>query len=223
MLIVEDVLLLLLDDQRGTVSGAGTVEYTLAGAVLMDLALADRARIEPSTSAWRSSKVHAVPGAPMGDALLDEALATLAEKPRTAYEVVYKLGNGLQKQVADRLVERGLVRREQKRVLGLFRETRWPAADARHETELRRVLERVLVHDEDPDPRTGAIIAVLAASYQVHQVLRFPGSSWTAVEKRAQAISKGEWAAEAVRTAIVAMMASITAVTTGGAATAATS
>ncbi|MFC5823499.1 GPP34 family phosphoprotein [Nonomuraea insulae] len=37
----------------------------------------------------------------------------------------------------DRLVERGLIRRESKRVLGVFRMTTLPAADTRHEAELR--------------------------------------------------------------------------------------
>lgn len=64
----------------------------------------------------------------------------------------------------DRLVERGFIRRESKRMLGVFRTTRLPTDDMRHESELRRRVCAVLERGESPDTRTAAVIALLSAS-----------------------------------------------------------
>lgn len=213
-LIVEDLLLLLLDDEKGYIAGEGMLYYPLGGAVLIELALEGHVRFEPAERAFATSKVHAVEGPAPTDPMLAEAYAIVVKKPRTAQELLIMIGTKLRVPVADRLVERGLVRRDTKKVLGLFRSTTWPAADARHETELRELIEGVLVEGRDPDSRTGAVIALLAASGQMHQVLQYPEVSRTALEKRAGAIIEGNWAAEAVKAAITATNAAIAAVTT---------
>ncbi|SDC94675.1 GOLPH3/VPS74 family protein [Glycomyces harbinensis] len=214
-LIVEDLLLLLLDDEKGYIAGEGTLYYPLGGAVLIELALDGHVRFEPAQRKFAAAKVHAVEGRPPSDPMLAEAYEVVAKKPRTAQELLILIGTKLRVPVADRLVERGLVRRNTKKVLGLFRSTSWPAADVRHEAELREQIEAVLVEGRDPDPRTGAVIALLAASGQMQQVLEYPELSWTALGKRADAIIEGNWAAEAVKDAIVATNAAIVAVTTG--------
>ncbi|GAA2309527.1 hypothetical protein GCM10009853_078760 [Glycomyces scopariae] len=214
MLIVEDLLLLLLDDEKGYIAGEGTLYYPLGGAVLMDLALAGDVRFEERQSAWSTAKVHAVEGAAPQDPLLADAYAAIAPKPRAVQDLLVRIGTKLRETVADRLVDKGLVRRDTKKVLGLFRSTTWPAADARHEGELRERLKAVLVGGEEPDPRTGAIIALLAASGSMHQVLKYDELKWTALEERAGEIVAGQWAAEAVRNAIAATNAAIAAVAT---------
>ncbi|THV30019.1 GOLPH3/VPS74 family protein [Glycomyces paridis] len=210
-LIVEDLLLLLLDDEKGHIAGEGTLYYALGGAVLLELALTERVRVEAKKSAFGSSLIHAVGSAPPADPVLAEAFGKIREKPRTAQYLVTTLGSHLRTRIADRLVERGLVRRDTKKVLGLFRSTTWPAEDTRHEDELRERIRAVLVDGEDPDPRTGAVIALLSASGQMPVVLRYPGVSASAVAKRVKAVSEGLWAAEAVKDAIVATNAAIAA------------
>ncbi|MCD0447243.1 GPP34 family phosphoprotein [Glycomyces sp. A-F 0318] len=213
-LIVEDLLLLLLDDEKGHIAGEGTLYYPLGGAVLIELAIEGHVRFEPAKRAFGSAKVHAAEGPAPGDPMLAEAHALIAEKPRTAQELLILIGTKLRVPVADRLVEKGLVRRNTKKVLGLFRSTTWPAADARHEAGLRERMKAVLVGGEAPDPRTGAVIALLAASGQMHLVLKYEEISWTALERRADAVVEGRWAAEAVKDAINATNAAIAAVTT---------
>ncbi|PWD49432.1 GPP34 family phosphoprotein [Serinibacter arcticus] len=210
MLIAEDVMLLLLDDATGSVAGSSAVHYTLGGAVLVELALAERVWIEPSGSAWRTARVHPVPGAPpLADPLLQGALGIVAEKPRSAQDLVNRLGKGLREHVAERLVNRGLVRRETTNVLGLFPSTRWPAQDARHEQELRGTLELVLARGAVPDARTGAVVALLSAADQAHRVLGYPGIAPRDVKARAKVIAEGDWAAKAVKDAVAAMNAAV--------------
>ncbi|WP_030144355.1 GPP34 family phosphoprotein [Glycomyces sp. NRRL B-16210] len=213
-LVVEDLLLLLLDDEKGHIAGEGTLYYTLGGAVLLELALTGRVRVEPKKSAFGSSTIQSVGSIPPTDPILADAFTVVAKKPRTAQTFILMLGPSLRTKVTDRLVERGLVRRNTKKVLGLFRSTTWPAEDTRHEAELRERIRAILVDGAEPDPRTGAIIALLDASGQMPLVLKFPGVPAREIAKRVKTVSEGVWAAEAVKNAILATNAAITAATT---------
>jgi hypothetical protein len=49
-LIAEDLLLLLFDPRSGTIAGEGTLFYTLAGAVLADLAAGGHIEVDEDTT-----------------------------------------------------------------------------------------------------------------------------------------------------------------------------
>ncbi|GAA1689755.1 hypothetical protein GCM10009830_41660 [Glycomyces endophyticus] len=223
MLIVEDLLLLLLDDEKGHIAGEGTLYYPLGGAVLMDLALAGNVRFEEKQKLFGTAKVHAVDDAAPEDPLLADAYAVIAPKPRSVQELLVMIGATLRGRVADRLVEQGLVRRDEKKFLGLFRSTTWPAADTAHEREVREGIEAVLVRGAEPDARTGALIALLAAGGSMHQVLHYDELKWSELELRANEIVQGQWAAEAVRNAILATNAAVAAAATAAVVTTVTS
>ncbi|MDF1606384.1 GPP34 family phosphoprotein [Nocardioides sp. YIM 152315] len=219
MLIAEDLLLLVLDDDKGTLTTAHP-QPALGGALLVELALTDAVHVEEKTSVWRSAKVQAVPGARPDDDVLGTAYDAVAERPRTAQDLVDRLGKGLKDRLAERLVDRGLLEREEGRVLGLFPRTRWPAADSTHEQQLRSSLSAALVQGLTPDERTGALVALLHAIDKAHKVVdrdRLPARE---VRKRAKSIAEGEWAAKAVRDAINASTAAVAAMTASTAAAA---
>ncbi len=169
-LIAEDLLLLLLDDAKGTLAASDKVQPLLGGALLLELALAGRVGVAERTSRWNSAKV-AVTGTPPGEPLLDEAMARVAEKPRTAQDLVNRLGKGTRDVLLDRLAARGLVERRDGKVLGLFPHTTWPARDARHEESVRALLQGALVQGLTPDARTSALVALLAAIDHAHKVV----------------------------------------------------
>lgn len=212
-LIAEDVLLLLLDDESGKIAGATTLDAVLGGALLIELALDGLVAVTVPERRWASARVRVSGPALPAEPILRDALRIVREKERRAQDLVPKLGKGRKAELLDRLVQRGLVRREEDRVLGLFPRTRWPAADSRHEQELRGRLHAVLVDGADPDPRTAAVVAVLKAADQVHTVVTAPGVSKREIKRRAEAVAEGAWAATAVREAIqAATTAMITAV-----------
>ncbi|WP_229068178.1 GPP34 family phosphoprotein [Actinoplanes sp. DH11] len=214
MLLVEDLALLLLDDETGVPAGAGTLSYTLGGAVLVDLALRGRIESDDEGRSWLTDpKVHATGTEPLGDPLLQEAFERVSRKPRSAQTLLIEIGSRLWNPVTERLIERGLIRRETKRVLGLFRSTRLPAADAEHEQELRRKIRAVLVDGAEPDARTAALTALLSASGAL-PALR-PQLAWSSdVAKRAKQLESGNWGAAAVSTAVTRTAAAIAASST---------
>ena len=215
-LVAEDLLLLLLDDESGAL-GTSHVQPALGGALLVELALAGAVEVEERTGAWRTAKVLAVEGAAPGDPLLHDAYETVAQKPRTAQDLVDRLGKGAKDQLAERLVGRGILRRDETRVLGLFPRTRWPAVDSTHEDEVRRALTATLVQGAEPDQRTGALVALLSALDKAHRVVDHEGLPSREVRRRAKQLADGDWAAKAVRDAISASTAAIGAVAAGGA------
>lgn len=210
MLVAEDLLLLLLDDAKGTAQSS-FMQPALGGALLVELAMDGCVDVGPG-SRWRPARVAGVVGASMpADPVLAHARTLVEEKPRTAQSLVNRLGDDLQRTLADRLVERGILERRDSRVLGLFPRHRWPTIDASHEDEVRRSLAAALVAGQDPDQRTAALIALLSAVDRVHQTVEHDGLKARDVKRRAKEIAEGNWAAKGVRDAVAAATAATTA------------
>lgn len=210
-LIAEDLFLLLLDDVKGSVSAWGSTDTVLGGAVLAELAVAGLVTLDERKTRWRTAKVHGSESAPADlDPVLADALALITEKDRAASTLVDKIGKGLQKRLATRLADRGILERKDDKLLGLFPRTRWPATDTTHEAEVRRAVTACLVDGAQPDPRTGALIALLAAIDQAHSAVT-PETSMKKkqLEQRAKEIAEGQWAAKAVKDAVDAATAAM--------------
>ena len=224
-LIAEDLLLLLLDDDTGTVQGSVELTPLLGGALLAELALMDAVRIGEKKGIWVPAKVQIAmadaPDLPPRDPLLAEAFQLVHEKDRSAQDLVGRLGKGVRDKLTTRLVEAGILERKESRILGIFPRTTWPAADRSHEEALRRDLTAVLVEGTEPDPRLGTIVALLVAAGRAHKTVPHPGVTDRDVKARAKAVAEGNWAAKAVKDAIdavaAATMAAVTAAATAAA------
>lgn len=215
----EDLLLLLLDDESGKLSGTTSPGTALGGALLVELALGGAVVVEEKRRAWHSAKVSPVTGVEVSDPMLVAALATVAEKPRTAQDLVGRLGKDALPRLADALVARGILERREDRLLGIFPRRRWPAVDSSHETQVRQRLADILVRGLTPDERTGALIALLSALDRAPAAVESDGLSKREIRKRAKEIAQGNWAAAAVRDALnAASAATIAAMSAAGAA-----
>jgi hypothetical protein len=207
VLIAEDVLLLALDDEKG--KPVPTVEPLLGGALLAELALMGVVAIPPKEG-WTEPKVVLLAPTDMTDPVLAAARDVVAAKPRRAADLVTRLGRGQAGPLADRLAARGMVRREQTHVLGLFPSTRWPAADLAYENALRAHLAAVLAGQSDVDARSATVIALLHGAGAVGRLV-VAGMSAREVRERAKRIAEGDRVAQAVRAVIVAANAAVVA------------
>ena len=211
MLIPEDLLLLLLDDESGRLRHGTYLDTAVGGALLAELALAQHVEVVKGSGVWARAKVVPTGSGEPEDDVLAEALATVRHKERSAQDLVGRLGRGRRAQLLDRLEQRGILRREDDRVLGLFPRKRWPAVDSSHEDDVRRQLGDAVVRGATPTERTAALVALLSAMGVAHQVVDREGLSGGEVRKRAKAIAEGDWAAKAVKDAIAAVQAAIAA------------
>jgi hypothetical protein len=211
MLIAEDLLLLLYDDQTGKpIAGSPGLDYSLAGAVLIELTLQGRLDITGQGTGEKPGRLKVVNGAPTGDPILDERLSYVLNKPgKKPKDQIGALSKRLRDQLLVRLAERGVLEQEEGRVLGLFPVTRWPARDARHEAEVRAQLHSVLTQGMAPDQRTGALIALLSTLNVVPKVVT-DAVDKRALKQRAKEIAESDWAADAVKRAVAEMQAAVT-------------
>ncbi|WP_242583798.1 GPP34 family phosphoprotein [Streptomyces sp. MST-110588] len=208
--LCEELMLLSLDDATGVAKERQKTEHAIAGAVLVELALAGRVEIIGE----KAPKVFVRGRSPMGIPVLDAALAeiTARVRPRKAQEWVSHLSKDAAVATRQSLLDRGLVREERKKVLGLFPVERFPEADGSVEVEMRARLTRVVLEGAEPDARTAAL-AVLVQGAGLHKIA-FPGADATvlkAADARMREIAEARWAQEAVRKALTGAQAALTA------------
>lgn len=207
--LAEDLTLLLLDDDSGRPIVDNTSrDRAVTGAVLLDLVSAGRVSPAGTDDDAKEGTLLVRDSSPTGDAVLDHALARLADKPVKPQRAVELLVKGTRDAVLDRLVERGLLRRESSTVLGIFRIKSWPAADQEHEAQVRARIDAVLRQGESPDPHTGGLIALVHAIGALKKVL---GEDSPELRSRAKEIANANWASQAVRQAIQTVYAAVTA------------
>ncbi|WP_323095336.1 GOLPH3/VPS74 family protein [Intrasporangium sp. YIM S08009] len=215
MLIAEDLLLLLTDDDTGRLVASGTLtDIALGGALLVELALAHRVEVEGTAGRHRHDRLVVRDRTPTGDDVLDAALATVSrEEGKKPQSALTALSKGTRARLYERLVDAGVLRAANGRVLGVIPTHRWPSQDVRHETDVQGELVVSLRRGTATDARTGALIALLSALGAVPKVVDpvEVGVSRRELKERAARIAEGDWAAEAVRAAISSLMAAIVA------------
>ena len=159
----EEILLLMLDDEgvflpvRG-----GAMEYVLAGAVLMDLAFANRIDTD-------LEQLVSLDSTPTGNPMLDLVLARITNAGETKdtkgwiETLAGRETTEIRQQALDSLIERGILESQDKKFLWVFRSRRYPTIDGRVEREVKLRIEDVLLSDDTPDPRDIAMICLVDA------------------------------------------------------------
>jgi len=157
----EEVVLLTLDEAGRPLGRQGLAAgLALAGAVMMELALAGRVDTDRHA-------LHRVSDTPTGVPVLDLALTMLPEAPdsRGALMLLAREEAALRGAVLSGLEARGLLRREEGRVLLLFPSRRWVKAEARPEpAEALARLHRAIEGGHIPDPREALLVALARAA-----------------------------------------------------------
>ena len=154
MLLAEELLLLSLDPEKGTVvnSARAQVKVGLAGALIADLALAGQIELR--------DRRFVPAGAPPEDPLLRDVRTALSEPKGRSKAQLRRLDRavgGVWDRVAARLVDGRLVTREPG---GLFRSERLRPSDARARAQLLERMRAAAAGDGQLDPRTAVVLAL---------------------------------------------------------------
>ncbi|GAB3491899.1 GOLPH3/VPS74 family protein [Amycolatopsis cihanbeyliensis] len=210
MLIAEDLLLLVFEDDTGEPArGVTNLEHLLAGALLIELAMQDKVAVAGEGEQAQEGRLVLRDGTPTGQPVLDEALEKLGEldggKPQQAIGAL--AGNQLSTRLLTGLADRGILRRERGRILGIFPTTRWPAEDSAHEDGIRAGLRRVLVDGEDPGEREVALISLLSATKSAGKAVETDDAKL--VDERAKKIAEGNWVSDAMGKAVEEITAAV--------------
>ena len=160
---VEEITLLLLDDTQGRFVDLplSASDVVVAGAALMDLALANRVDSD-------LKQLTVVDTKPTGDDILDDALARIAQPGQeltvsAAVEGLAAYAEGYKEKALQRLVAHKILREENGRFLWVFPTRRYPVIDDTEQREVKARLRQILLTDEIPDPRDVVLICLVDA------------------------------------------------------------
>jgi Golgi phosphoprotein 3 (GPP34) len=159
LLLAEELLLLSLDDEKGSNQARSSLGPGLGGALLIELTEMGALRVD--------GEGNLVAGGPRPeDPILGEVLDAVAaaDRPRGAKHWVHQLPGQLKplrQRLAERLVDRGILDEERKALLGMTVSRRYPEQDPAPEQALRERLLGALTGDGEPGPRDAELICLL--------------------------------------------------------------
>jgi hypothetical protein len=159
----EEIVLLLLDETHGEFVPLpeSVFAIVMSGAALMELEL--HGRIDTDLE-----KLTVVDTTPLGDDILDDALAGLGTKDAglqiadAVYNVSVK-AEDYRARALKRLIARGILREENGRFLWIFRTRRYPVIDDTEQREVRARMRQLLMSAEIPDPRDVVLVCLIDA------------------------------------------------------------
>jgi golgi phosphoprotein 3 len=192
--ISEELLILCISNDKGSISNSAksVLPYGLAGAVLADLALISKIQI-------KDDRLFLSGLIPTGEALSDEIMSALynEKKPRKLKHWVDNLGHKHNiKSVAKRLVERNVIRIEQKHYLWVIPYELYPQQDASAKYWVKQHLRSIVLAGEKAESADIALLSLLRACRLLSLV--FTHDEYKAAEKQVNELTKGEVFGEAV-------------------------
>jgi hypothetical protein len=204
----EEIFLLALKDEQGTIAFGAHANFAVGGAVMAQLLLDGKI----SLSEDKKPKVLIRNASDARDPLLNDWLSEIAErkKPRTMQDWVSRIANSknLKHRVAGELCRKHILRMDEDKVLLLFTRKIYPEINPRPERELIARVERAIFDEgAEVDPRTAVLVALAHRANILKVVIE--KDRLKRAKKRIEEIGKGDASARATKEAIAAMQAAV--------------
>ncbi len=159
--LAEDIILLLLDDDSGKLASIDlmTLNYAMAGAVLMDLAL--RNKIDNDLES-----LIVADSTPTGLQMLDTYLDKISSENKennTRYWLteLSNYGEDIVDSALNMLVEKKILKTEEKKILWVIGTRVYPMVDDKEEKEVKRRIVDLLMSDEIPTPQDVVLVSLM--------------------------------------------------------------
>jgi hypothetical protein len=172
--LAEELVLIALNDESGSLISLPqfSLEFGLAAALVMELTLVGRVDTD-------TEKLFVLSPEPTGNALLDDALAQITSEPQTQPTGVWlrrlsQPGPVLCERVIAGLVERGILRSVEKRLLWVFKTRVYPPTSGLEEREVKSRVMTLLNNDEIPDTHDALLVGLLRATGIFERLLSTP-------------------------------------------------
>jgi len=204
----EEIMLLALHDEEGTIEMGSMYAYAIGGAVLAELLMRDRVHLDSS----KKRSVHLVNAKPLGDPLLDDCLTKIQEsrKQAAAQTWVAKFANlkDLKHRLAMRLCDRGILQADEDKILLLFSRRIYPEVDPKPEKEMaERLRQAIFTEDDHLDTRTVVLVSLAHSAGLLKMV--FDKKDLKGRTERIERIINGDATGQATKQAIEAVQAAI--------------
>ncbi len=205
----EEIMLLALRDEEGTIASGTMYQYAIGAAVLAELLLNKRIAVgEPR----KKKLVDLISSQPLGEPLIDQCLEKICNaKRRASLQTWVSRFSGvknLKHRVARQLCERGILRADEDKILLLFTRKIYPEVNPEPERKLiERLRQAIFTDSRDVDSRTVVLVSLANSTGLLKAV--FDKKELKGRKARIKEISDGEITGKAAKEAIEAMQAAI--------------
>jgi len=158
--LLEEIVLLTINPRTGCLEGGNEfgARYALAGAVLFDLALAQRIDTDIDS-------VTVVSSEPTGNPIQDELLAALSKgaplhKVRDCVEQIFFQRRDLESDALALLIEKGILRKESSKLMWVIDVERLRVIDGAAHQHITARLARAVLEDDIPDVRDIMLVSL---------------------------------------------------------------
>ena len=209
LLLYEEIMLLALRDEKGTIASGTMYQIAIGAAILSELLLEKRIKVNESK---KKRFVELVNSKPIGDPLVDDCLEKVvnAKRRATLQTWVTRFANvrQLKHRAVAQLCKRRILRAEEGKVLLLFTRKTYPELDPRPERELIERLRKAIFTDTKTLDHRTVVLVSLAKSCDL---LKIPFDRKKLKERKAriEKIVNGEMTGEAAKAAMDALQAAM--------------
>ena len=205
----EAIMLLALKDKEGTVFSGVHYTYAIGGAILAELMLNQRLSLEE-----KGKKSYAVvqDPKPLSDPLIDECLNKVVQAKKrqqlatwvSRFATVKKLKH----RMAEKLIQKGILREEEDKVLGIFTRKVYPEFNPEPERKLMQRLEQaIFTDDQNIDAHTVVLLSLVKNAEYLNRL--FDKKRLKTRNDRIEQVINGELTGKATQAAIQAMQAAV--------------
>lgn len=203
----EELMLLALRDEEGTIASGTMYSFALGGAIVAELLLHERIGVEPDD---KKKRVNVLDPAPIGEPLLDECLERIRSAKRRAslqdWVSRFAYLKNIRHRVAEQLCRLGILRADEDKILLIFTRKIYPEVDPEPEQELLARLEEAIFTDSEEIEARTVVALSLAHSAGLLKVA-FDKKRLKARKERIKRLVNGEITGKATQEAIQAMQA----------------
>lgn len=209
LFLYEEILLLALKDEEGTIAAGTMYNYAVGGAIIAELLLSQNIVI---TQSKRKKLVSVINPELLNDSLIDEWLMkmTSAKRPKTIEDWVSRIAStrDLKHRVAIQLCQRGILKMDDEKILLLFTRRIYPEINPEPERLIiDRLKNAIFTETDDIDART-IVLMSLAKSAEILPAI-FGKKEVKQRKQRIERIVNGDIAGKATKEAIEAMQAAV--------------
>lgn len=206
----EALLLVALDDDRGSVISRASMalDYGIAGALIMELALKERVAV-------REKELGVLNRELTGDPLLDDVIQLITEKEERVKPVRHWVSimprkiKRIRHRVADRLVDAGILSREKRKILWVFPSVRYPTVNPLPELTVREKIRNSILSEESPDTNVVLMCGLIKSCDLLSEIFEKPYRKQA--KRRIRKLSAEEPVSRAVGETVAAVQAAVTA------------
>jgi len=205
----EEVMLLALRDEEGTIASGTMYQYAIGAAILSELLLNQRIALDESR---KKKLINLISSTPLGDPLIDQCLEKIGNAKRRAslqtWVSRFAGVKNLKHRVAQQLCDRGILRASEDKILLLFTRKIYPEINPEPERRLiERLRQAIFTDSRDIDPRTIVLVSLADSTGLLKEA--FDKKKLKGRKARIKEISNGEITGKAAKEAIEAIQAAV--------------